>query len=266
MRKKVHIEKCPTCGVEYCANNLARHIRCSHGEEAYLDYKKYLDNRLQKIEEELHKKHIINSRNKLRQCPYCDRQEINISILKRHIKKDHDEKYESFLQYYDNLLNEEKNKHKEETLKNSKTNVYCEICGELFPSKQIASHIKWKHGHNEYLKFKEKLEKRNNDKHELSFSLVKCPICNKEMKSLNKHIFHKHNLTVDEFRKNYPDIRMQSESRTVLNIRCDICNKTFMFNNSYVLHLKKEHPEKYDEYLKEKDIQKNQGYFKCRNM
>lgn len=256
MGNKIHQESCHICGFTCSANNLARHIKVKHGENEYFVYKKYLDDRINEIKNKKHNEALLNNKIHI-QCPYCDRIEVSISLMKQHIKSIHPKFLDEYNKFVEKDLNEKKLKHKEESLRNSKTNYICEFCGEEFPSKQLPSHIKHKHGNESYLIFKEKLEQKKLDHLNENNHKIICPICNEEFDGLLKHIFYKHNLSKDEFKKLYPNVRMFNDKRKKQNIICEECGKKFEYNNLYMIHLKKFHIEKYNELkLNKKDSYK----------
>ena len=238
---------------------MARHIKVKHGENEYLVYKKYLDDRTNEIKNKKHNEALLNNKIHI-QCPYCDREEISIALMKQHIKSIHSEYINEYNKIVENEINEKRQKHKEESLKNSKTNYICEFCGEEFPSKQLPSHIKWKHGYESYLMFKNKLKEERDQHLDENNHKIICPICNEEFDGLLKHVFYKHGLKKEEFKKLYPGIRMFNDKRKKQDIICEICGKHFEYKNTYMCHLKLNHKEKFDEIkLNEKN---NKNVFK----
>jgi len=70
----------------------------------------------------------------------------------------------------------------------------------------------------------------------------RCPICGKELGNLNMHVVYMHHLTVAEFRKMYPDVKMQqfTEANRVECI-CPHCGKKYNTKNGLGTHLAYSH-------------------------
>lgn len=255
-KQKIHEETCHVCGFVCSANLLARHIKCKHGETEYLKFKEYLIERQNKIKELSHKNTLKNTKLTILNCAFCDFQTTNLLLLNKHIQKFHPEKMEE----WQTSLKIKKEEHKKQCLKNSKTVRQCKFCNEVFPSRQIANHIKHKHGNDAYQEFKIDLENEKSLKKLEKQKQVVCPICKKTFDSIVMHLRFKHNLTMDEIHTKYKNLRKQKNCRKPLEIKCELCGKIFQYNNNYVLHLKQSHPDVYQEYS-----QKNVKYqhFTC---
>lgn len=83
--------------------------------------------------------------------------------------------------------------------------------------------------------------------------MLKCPICNKELKSLNTHVVYEHNISIKDFKKKYPGMRLQEDKRVPGNFVCHICGKTYSYNNVLAIHIKTAHPKEYKKIKEAKD-------------
>lgn len=262
--KPIHKEICHVCGIEMSANCLSRHIKKHHGIEEYNKYKQYLEQRLNNIKEQSrllsiqHKHEKCNG--KTLSCVCCNKEFVNITSLLNHIKKEHFDQYDKLVDYYTLQDQNNKNQQKLDSLNKAKTVRSCFICNELFPSKQIASHIKHKHGLENYNKFKDLLNQEKQDK--LNQKSI-CPICGEQNGGLLKHVFYKHGISKKQFRLNYPNIKLGSKTRIVQNIKCNICNKIYKYNNGYVLHLKRNHQTEYLKYKQKSQQNLKHKHYTC---
>lgn len=74
--------------------------------------------------------------------------------------------------------------------------------------------------------------------------LIECPICNKKLKSLTSHIPFIHKMSIEEFRKRYPEIkRIQLNLVREKEIKCQYCDRVFKRMNSLQCHIKLIHPD-----------------------
>lgn len=74
--------------------------------------------------------------------------------------------------------------------------------------------------------------------------LIECPICNKKLKSLTSHIPFIHKMSIEEFRKRYPEIkRIQLNLVREKEIKCQYCDRVFKRMNSLQYHIKLIHPD-----------------------
>lgn len=263
-KTRIHEQKCHVCGFITTANLLARHIKCKHSYEQYIKYKEYLDNRKKLLLQQTHNNSILNSRNHILNCPYCDRKQVNITNMIRHIKNNHIQQLEAYLNNYNIQKQHQIQKNKQNSLNNSSKNIQCKYCGQLFPAKQYHSHLKYKHGIQKYLEYKNQLEQEKQNRKKLNQSKIICPICNQQFYSLNKHILYKHNLSIIQFKQKYPNYKLQCDKRKKKIIKCQFCQSEFKYNNCYMLHLKKQHQIQYLK-IKQKELQnKKQKYFQCK--
>lgn len=68
---------------------------------------------------------------------------------------------------------------------------------------------------------------------------LKCPICDKEYKSLFQHLIFKHNLTAEQIHEEYNDIKLHIDTRKKdQELKCDYCDKICKTKNSLILHIK----------------------------
>ena len=58
--------------------------------------------------------------------------------------------------------------------------------------------------------------------------MLTCPICQQQFKSLNKHVEWQHNLSIEDFKKQYNITKMQENCRKAdYNLKCPYCNEPF---------------------------------------
>lgn len=65
-----------------------------------------------------------------------------------------------------------------------------------------------------------------------------CPICHKQLGSLNMHVVYSHGMKISEFREKYPDIRMQiPNKKTNMKSICPYCGKEYSSKNGLGTHI-----------------------------
>lgn len=90
--------------------------------------------------------------------------------------------------------------------------------------------------------------------------MIECPICKQKLNALNKHIIWKHNMSIEEFKKQYNVTKLQENCRKDnLNLKCPYCNDVFRLNNQLSIHIKFHHKDKWEEMQKELNKSKNQN-------
>lgn len=82
---------------------------------------------------------------------------------------------------------------------------------------------------------------------------VFCMVCGKKLDSVIQHVFYKHGITLNEYKKLYPDAKLQKDNREKKILNCPYCNRIYYYNNCLALHIKKEHNEHYVKKTKNKD-------------
>lgn len=69
-----------------------------------------------------------------------------------------------------------------------------------------------------------------------------CPICGKELGSLNMHVVYTHHMSIVEFRKLYPNVKMQQQTEAnFVKCTCPICGKEYNTKNGLGTHLAYSH-------------------------
>lgn len=70
-------------------------------------------------------------------------------------------------------------------------------------------------------------------------NIIKCEICNKEMKSRinGSHLFRAHNISLDEYKKQFPTAFLGKRTLKIQQHTCKICNKTIGSLQQFSLHL-----------------------------
>lgn len=61
--------------------------------------------------------------------------------------------------------------------------------------------------------------------------MIECPLCHEKFKSLNTHIFYKHKLSIDDFKKLYPDHPLQINKGWGLAEECPYCQDGKLFKH-----------------------------------
>lgn len=76
--------------------------------------------------------------------------------------------------------------------------------------------------------------------------LIECPICNKKLKSLTSHIPFIHRISIEDFKKSYPEVkRLQLNLRKKGEYICDYCGKQFDYKNCLQIHIKHFHKDNF---------------------
>lgn len=127
----------------------------------------------------------------------------------------------------------------------------CKYCERVFETKR-GLWVHKRNSHNEEQK-KEIIKREEKQKLEREKDVF-CLICNEKMDCLTQHVFYKHNITIDEYKKIYPFAKIQKDKRKKQNLCCEYCGKKYDYNNNLALHIKREHPEF---YIKNNDKRKN---------
>lgn len=95
--------------------------------------------------------------------------------------------------------------------------------------------------------------------------MLTCPICQQQFKSLNKHVEWKHNLSIEDFKKQYNITKMQENCRKAdYNLKCPYCNEPFKLNNALSIHIKFNHKAEWEKIKKDKEnLKKEKNHLKC---
>lgn len=126
----------------------------------------------------------------------------------------------------------------------------CEYCGKIFNGKRgLSSHKKSKHRELQLVEFNkikdDQLKEREKD--------IFCMICGEKLDNVVQHVFYKHGMTLNEYKKLYPNAKLHKDNREKKILNCPYCNRIYYYNNCLALHIKKEHNEHYVKKTKNKD-------------
>jgi len=128
---------------------------------------------------------------------------------------------------------------------NKKYDKICPICGKEYTNKRITTN----HITNCHVNIVESIKEYKSIKKELSKKeFITCPICNRKLKEMARHLIKTHNISVESFKLKYPMVPLKIISEPIENtVKCDICGKEYKKNNALGLHYKNIHPEYFEE-------------------
>lgn len=88
---------------------------------------------------------------------------------------------------------------------------------------------------------------------------IDCPICKDSFKEMARHIKKKHNMTIVEFKTEYPLVPLKVVSSLPKKeiSECHLCNKVYKAKNALGLHYKKKHTEYFEEMKQSEEKYKN---------
>ena len=154
-----------------------------------------------------------------RVCPFCDKQFITASHVKKHIEYEHNgAKYSC--DFCERMFNSNQAKSYHERLKHSttKTSLHCEKCQKMFGSEvSLKAHLKYVHSD----------VRRELCKH--------CDKTFKQLKNLRAHLANIHD--IDQMTESYCEDKERS------NFKCEDCHSVFTYEKNLRSHKKSKHTD-----------------------
>lgn len=158
-------------------------------------------------------------------CKICGKEMPNMNGVSLHVRHKHNIEYKEYIKKYEPSMYIEQ-----------EYSYQCKICGKKFTRNivtrfdlsfawfnyRLIDHLNKAHKLTieEYIdEYDDSLRKTYNELNNHRQQLVKCQICGRQLKSINvNHLKYKHNITLDEYKKKYPNsLTLSINTHTLLS-------------------------------------------------